>query len=205
MARSSAIRVAKSSWSRRQSEPQSTPPRSTYARQYLLSTVGSDKVTIYCCGIRRLCSPSPVPVVVVITVEYRHAGGLTPSEECQTSGSYCAHRDGLSDSTSVRLSRSASVASRPCRESPGLGRRLSAALGANWSGARAESRCLSPFSEERVLLVEQDLRSVAVVVEIATGIDGPVYSGGEEPAGADLFRIEVDHIQYLVGGAAKGD
>ena len=82
---------------------------------------------------------------------------------------------------------------------------MSAALGANWSGARAESHCPSPFGEERVLLVDQDLRSVAVVVEITTGIDGPVYSGGEEPAGTDPFGIEVDHVQYLVRGAAKGD
>lgn len=200
MARSSATRVARSSWSRRPTRPQSTPSQSTDHRQQEPTKSLSHTV-----ALDVWYTPSPALVVVG-----KH--GRLPTFRRSESGReascfrhlLCAP-DRRSESISVWLSRSVSVASRPRREDHGLRSRLSAALGANWSGTRAESHCLSPFGEERVLLADQDVRSVAVVVEIATGIDEPVYSRGEEPAGANLFGIEVNHVQYLVGGAAEGD
>ena len=200
MARSSATRVARSSWSRRPTKPQSTPSQSTDHRQQEPTKALSLTV-----ALDVWCTPSPALVVVG-----KH-GRLQTFRRSESGREVSGFRlllcapDRRSESTPVRLSRSASVASRPRREDHGLRGGLSAALGANWSGARAESHCLSPFGEKRVLLVDQDLRSVAVVVEITTGIDWPVYSGGEEPSGTDPFGIEVDHVQYLVRGAAKRD
>jgi hypothetical protein len=77
-------------------------------------------------------------------------------------------------------------------------RRTASPRCAQFGHVRTESRYLNSRSGERRVCWPR-------VRSAAAGVDPSVYAGREEPAGTDLFRIQVHHVQHLTWGAAIDD